>query len=60
MAAAERASGSAIFTTASRSYSAAIDRCKAAKLARDIAWPFGCKTLQIEKSTDFKSGKYDG
>jgi hypothetical protein len=26
--------------------------------SRAVAWPFGCKTLQIEKSTKFKSGKY--
>jgi hypothetical protein len=37
-----------------------MDRRRAAKLAWGIAWPFGCKTLQIEKSTEFKSGEYGG
>jgi hypothetical protein len=32
----------------------------AAKLAWGIAWPFGCPTLPLEKSSKFKFGKYSG
>ncbi len=48
------------YTTASRSHSAAMDGCRAARLGWGIAWTFTCKTLQIEKSSEFKSDKYGG
>ncbi len=35
-----------------------MDGCWAAGLAWGIAWPFACKTMQIEKSSKFKSSKY--
>jgi hypothetical protein len=44
---------------AGRSHSAAMDRCRVARLARCIAWTFACKTHQIEKSSGFKSGYVD-
>jgi hypothetical protein len=47
-----------IFTTASGCYSAATDRRRATKLARGVAWPFDCKILLVEKSSELKFGKY--
>jgi hypothetical protein len=49
-----------MYTAASLSYSAATDGRKASKLARGVAWPFGCKMLPVEKSSEFKSCKYGG
>ncbi len=49
-----------IWTTASRSHSAATDGRRNTKLAPGVAWPFGCKTLLVENSSEFKSGKYGG
>jgi hypothetical protein len=47
-----------VYTAASRLYSAATDRRRAAKLAWGVAWPFGCKTLLVKKSSEFKFGEY--
>jgi hypothetical protein len=49
-----------IYTTASRRYSVATDGRRAAKLAWGVAWPFGCPTLLVEKSSKFKFGEYSG
>jgi hypothetical protein len=49
-----------IYTTASWSYSTAANGRRAAKLAWGVAWPFGCPTLPLEKSSEFKFGKYSG
>ncbi len=45
-----------IYTAASRQYTVATDGRRAAKLAWGIAWPFGCPTLPVEKSSEFKFG----
>ncbi len=47
-----------IWTAASQAYSAATDGRRAAKLAWGVAWPFGRKTLPVEKSSEFKFGEY--
>jgi hypothetical protein len=49
-----------IYTAASRRYSVATDGHRAAKLALGVAWPFGCPTLPVEKSSEFKFGEYSG
>jgi hypothetical protein len=49
-----------IYTAASRQYSVATDGHRAAKLAWGVAWPFGCPTLPVEKSSEFKFGEYSG
>jgi hypothetical protein len=49
-----------IYTAASRRYSVATDGRRAAKLAWGVAWPFGCPTLPVEKSSEFKFGEYSG
>jgi hypothetical protein len=43
-----------IYTAASRFYSAATNGRRAAKFAWGVAWPFGRKTLPVEKSSEFK------
>ncbi len=45
-------------TSASRSHSAAIDGCRAARFELGLALTFACNTHKIEKSSKFKSGKY--
>jgi hypothetical protein len=47
-----------IYTAAFRSYSAATDGSRAAKLG--VARPFGCPTLPVKKSSEFKFGEYSG
>jgi hypothetical protein len=49
-----------IYTAASRRYFVATDGRRAAKLAWGVAWPFGCPTLPVEKSSEFKFGEYSG
>jgi len=49
-----------IWTAASQAYSAATDGRRAAKLAWGVAWPFGCPTLPVKKSSEFKFGEYSG
>jgi hypothetical protein len=49
-----------IYTAVSRSYSAAANKCRAAKLAWGVVWPFDCKTHAKESSSEFKSGEYGG
>jgi hypothetical protein len=57
-AAAERAAGPADLYRCQPVHFAAMDGHRVARVALGIAWPFGCKTLQIGKSIDFKSGEY--
>jgi hypothetical protein len=49
-----------IYTAASQCYSAAMDGHRDAKLAWSVDWPFGRKTLLVEKSSEFKFGEYGG
>jgi hypothetical protein len=49
-----------IYTVASRRYSVATDGRRAAKLVWGVAWPFGCPTLPVEKSSEFQFGEYSG
>ncbi len=51
---------SPIYTAASQFHSTAMDGHSVLKFSWIFAWPFPCKTRQIEKSSKFKSGKYGG
>jgi hypothetical protein len=49
-----------IWTAASRFHSAATDGRRAAKLVQGVAWPFGRKTLTVEKSSELMLRRYGG
>jgi hypothetical protein len=49
-----------IYAAASWSYSTTMDKRRAARFERGIAWTFACNTHQTEESGEFKSGEYHG
>jgi hypothetical protein len=58
MAAAEGAQILRMYSAASQSHYAAVNECRAARLALGVTWTFACKMLQRERSSKFKPGKY--